>query len=269
MKIKIMSNSGDKYLICDFRGIFEPVSVQGLLQVYKNTNIVFLYDSKDFNGEIRVFHPSGRELETSAGAVLCTAIYLTEDGSIPDPKVFIKSHSMIHAAFIYPADYPDEGILIEMAAPKFHKSDFGADWDEPFMIDKPISLDSGIINLTCVFVGQPYAVLFCEDLQEFPLEKTAKELISMGMISSETNLIAAHVSGATEMEIRIYDYWQGEKPASRNGAAAAVAASILNKLTARNVTVVCSGGNFILHILSWNNHVMITGMCVTKEGLQC
>lgn len=259
MKIREMTNSGDKYLICDFRGIFEPVSLPGLLQTYKGMNIVFLYASGEADARIRVFHPSGREMETSAGAVLCTAVYLQENGDVVGPKVFIKSKSMLHTAFIYPEDYPEEGILMEMAAPRFHKNDFCADWKEPFMVDRQFILDNATVRLTCVFVGEPYAVLFCDDLSNFPLEETATELKAKDIISSKAGLIAAHVSGSVDMEIRIYDYLQGEKPASGNGAAAAVAAAILNKLTARNVTVVCKSGVFILHILSWTNHIMLTG----------
>ena len=259
MKIREMTNSGDKYLICDFREIFEPVSLQELLQTYQDINIVFLYASENADGEIRIFHPSGREMETSAGAILCTAVYLKESGDVTGPKVFIKSNSMIHTAFIYPEDYPEEGIIIEMAAPKFHKSDFCADWKEPFMVDEPFILDNTTVYLTCVFVGEPYAVLFCDDLFNFPLKEIAQELRAKNILPAQTSIVAAHVSGVTEMEIRVYNSFQGEKLASGNGAAAAVAAAILNKLTARNVTVVCNGGNFILHILSWTNHIMLTG----------
>ena len=259
MKIREMNNSGDKYLICDFRGIFEPVSLTGLLQTYKGMNIVFLYASGEADGRIRVFHPSGREMETSAGAILCTAIYLKENGDVAGPKVFIKSKSMLHIAFIYPEDYPEKGILMEMAAPRFHKNDFCADWKEPFMVDRQFILDNAIVRLTCVFVGEPYAVLFCDDLSNFPLEKTVQELQAKNILPPQTSVLAAHVSGSVDMEIRIYDYLQGEIPASGNGAAAAVAAAILNKLTARNVTVICKGGNFILHILATNNHMMLTG----------
>lgn len=259
MKLREMTNSGDKYLICDFREIFEPVSLLELLQTYQDMNIVFLYTSENADGEIRIFHPSGREMDTSAGAILCTAAYLKEEGDVTGPKVFIKSDSMIHTAFIYPDDYSEEGIIIEMAAPKFHKSDFCADWQENFMVDKPFILEDTTVRLTCVFVGEPYAVLFCDDLSDFYLKETVQKLQDPNILPPQTNIVAAHVSGATEMEIRIYDYLQGEKLASGNGAAAAVTAAILNKLTARNVTVVCSGGNFILHILSSTNHIMLTG----------
>ena len=263
-----MTNSGDKYLICDFRGIFEPVSLPGLLQTYKDMNIVFLYTSESADGKIRVFHPSGKEMETSAGAVLCTATYLQENGDVAGPKVFIQSKSMLHTAFIYPEDYPEEGILIEMAAPRFHKNDFRADWKENFMVDKPFTLDHATVCLTCVFVGESYAVLFCDELSNFPLKETVQELQAKNILPPQTSVIAAHVSGSVDMEIRIYDYLQGEKLASGNGAAAAAAAAILNKLTARNVTVVCNGGNFILHILSWTNHIMLTGK-VNIDGEIC
>lgn len=265
MKIREMTNSGDKYLICDFRGIFEPVSLPGLLQTYKDMNIVFLYTSEEADGRIRVFHPSGREMETSAGAILCTAIYLQENGDVAGPKVFIKSKSMLHTAFIYPENYPEEGILMEMAAPRFHKNDFCADWEENFMVDKQFTLNHATVRLTCVFVGEPYAVLFYDDLSSFPLKETVQELHAQNILPPQTSVIAAHVSGPVDMEIRIYDYLQGEKLASGNGAAAAVTAAILNKLTARNVTVTSKGGNFTLHILSWTNHIMLTGK-VNMEG---
>ena len=177
---------------------------------------------------------------------MCAAKYLHEESD--DEKILvIKTHDMVHSVYI-----PTQGMQKERR--------YTVELELFTSLENTILMENLTFNMTNVFIGRPYAVVFCDSLETFPLAQVANDLRVSRLITYDTDIVAAKVLNPNQIKIRIYNRMRGELYASGNAAVAVATVAFANRFTPDKVEVICTGGAYITSLSPKNdNQVKIVG----------
>jgi diaminopimelate epimerase len=110
-------------------------------------------------------------------------------------------------------------------------------------------------------MGNPHAVLFVDNVRDFPVTDYGPKIENHPLFPNRTNVQFVEILSDHEMRMRVWERGAGETPASGTGASGAVVASIIKRLVSRNVLVHLSGGDLMIEWAE-DNHVYMTGPAV-------
>ena len=113
--------------------------------------------------------------------------------------------------------------------------------------------------MTCVSMGNPHAVVFVDDVENFELEKYGPHFEKHERFPKRTNTEFVHVVSRTEAYMRVWERGSAETWACGTGTCATVMACILNGKTDNKVLVHLRGGDLTIEYDEKTNHVFMTG----------
>lgn len=113
---------------------------------------------------------------------------------------------------------------------------------------------------TCVSMGNPHAVTFVEDVDNFDVEKFGSIFETDKHFPKKANIEFVEVIDKKHLKMRVWERGTGETLACGTGTCATVAAAFINgKSDRNNIDVKLLGGNLQI---TWNekdNHIYMTG----------
>ena len=131
---------------------------------------------------------------------------------------------------------------------------------EPFerVIDYPLNVDSEIVNVTALQMGNPNCCVFVDDFDEIDWRRLGPLIENHRQFPERTNVIFIRVRDRGNIEERIWERGVGETESSGTCSCAAVVASTINGKTDRKVDVHAPGG---LIPIEWraDDEVVLTG----------
>jgi len=260
--------------------------------------MLLLFDSRDADFMMRIFNADGDEVEMCGNGIRCLAKYIWERnlsdknilsietlGGIIRPE---RSGDMVRVDMGEPVFEPEK-IPVKIGQKsrvKSQKSDFPLPTDNPptpplekggkggfakggrgGIIDYPLRIEDREFKITCVSMGNPHAVIFLENLSQFPVPYYGSLIENHFFFPKKTNVEFIEVLTPKEIKMRVWERGSGETMACGTGASAAAVASSIKGLTERNVTVHLIGGDLIIE-WAGNNHIYMTGPAVEVfEGI--
>ena len=114
------------------------------------------------------------------------------------------------------------------------------------------------LSLTCVSMGNPHAIGFVGDPDEYPVESVGPEIEKYGVFPEYTNVEFAHVQGDT-INMRVWERGCGETLACGTGACATAVAAHVTGRAGRKVKVKLRGGTLEIEWRESDGHVYLTG----------
>ena len=127
-------------------------------------------------------------------------------------------------------------------------------------VAEPFEVDGGLVEVTCVSMGNPHAVVVVPSVASAPLTALGPALGSHGAFPEGTNVEVIEVVARDVVRGRIWERGVGETLASGTGASAmAVAAAVLGHAE-RAVRVELAGG--VLHVDWTDEALLVTGPAV-------
>ncbi len=127
--------------------------------------------------------------------------------------------------------------------------------DADFAFDPPL-------RMTCVSMGNPHAVFFCEDADRIPLHEWGPRIEHDSMFPQRVNVHFVEVRSATHLRMRTWERGAGLTQACGTGAAAVCVAGVLTGRAKRALTVTLPGGDLQLAWDEVGGHVFKTGPAV-------
>ena len=112
-----------------------------------------------------------------------------------------------------------------------------------------------------VLVGNPHAVVFCANPDDYPLERLGPVLECHPALGKRSNVELVSVTGEDSLKIRVWERGSGITLACGTGACAAFAAARKAKLCSRLVTARLPGGELLLE--EKNGSIYLTGPATT------
>ena len=127
----------------------------------------------------------------------------------------------------------------------------------------PVTIDGQPYDITCVSMGNPHCVVFCDNVDGIELEKVGPLFEFNELFPERVNTEFVQVIDATTVKMRVWERGSGETWACGTGACAAAVASVLNGYCKQgeDVTVKLKGGELIIHYTE--DDVVMTGEAKT------
>jgi diaminopimelate epimerase len=113
--------------------------------------------------------------------------------------------------------------------------------------------------LTCVSMGNPHVVIYCDNVADVPLEKIGPILERHAWFPRRINVHYVQVHSAKEVTMRTWERGSGITMACGTGACAVAVAGVLTGKGGRKVLAHLPGGDLQLEWNEASNHVFMTG----------
>jgi diaminopimelate epimerase len=127
------------------------------------------------------------------------------------------------------------------------------------VVDLPIESGGRTFLATCVSMGNPHAVMFCDDLATVRLHEWGPRLEHHPAFPERVNAHWVQVERPDRVCMVTWERGSGVTQACGTGAAAVCVAGVLKGLTTRRITARLPGGELVLEWNADTNHVCMTG----------
>jgi len=210
--------------------------------------------SKIADFRMRIFNPDGSEVEMCGNGMRCFYKYLLDKGLTEKKEITVETL----AGIIKPSQH-GELISVDMGEPEFEGDKIPLKHSGT-ALDFPLDVGEKTVNVHCVSMGNPHAVVFVDNLDDCQVHEIGSIIEKHSFFPNRTNIEFVKVISTKEIHMRVWERGAGETMACGTGACAAAVAHMRRCGTHDAVTVRLRGGE--LDIV-WNKHVIMTGPAVT------
>ncbi|MDR1543083.1 MAG: diaminopimelate epimerase [Prevotellaceae bacterium] len=244
--------------------------------------LVLILPSEIADCKMRIFNADGSEAQMCGNAIRCVGKYLYETGIVPHCHCGLDQQSNVlqvetlsgiktlkivvspSLSRCAPSEIKTQTIenKVECVEVAMGKADFTAK-NVPILvksdtyINMPLDIDGEKYNITAVSTGNPHCVVFCENIDEIPIEIVGKKFEHHAFFSERVNTEFVQIIDKQTVKMRVWERGSGETMACGTGACASVAAAVKNSLLDfdTEICVKVLGGE--LFITCKNNFEMI------------
>ncbi|MEJ2705891.1 MAG: diaminopimelate epimerase [Sedimentisphaerales bacterium] len=206
--------------------------------------LILIEPSSKADAKMRIFNADGSEAEMCGNGIRCVAKY------VYDHKLARAGH-----AFAGPGGQPFPASL---STPK----DIPVNLPGEKVVEQPIDILGQQLLMTCVSMGNPHAVLFCDDVGAVELEKLGPAIENHSLFLNRTNVHFVQTDSPTEFTMRTWERGSGITMACGTGACAACVAGVLSGRQERTCTGHLPGGDLDLNWCDQDDCVYMSGPAV-------
>jgi diaminopimelate epimerase len=231
---------------------------------------------------MRIFNADGSEAEMCGNGIRCVAKYAYEHkladaggeisvpGQPPCPtSLNIETGSGVLTVGLDTDDQDKvQNVCVDMGQPLLSSRDIPVDLPTKEVIEQPMMFQSRAFVMTCVSMGNPHAVFFCNDLSAVDIGKFGPIIECHSIFPNRINVHFVQVNKPTEFTVRTWERGSGITMACGSGACACCVAGVLTGRMKRICTAHLPGGDLDLNWCENDNCVYMTGPAVEVfEGI--
>ncbi len=222
--------------------------------------------SPDADIQIRIFNPDGSEAEMCGNAIRCLGKYLYDRGKTEEQKLTVETiHAQIPTVLMV-RDGRVYRVKADMGEPILQRAKIPMQCapgeEENMVMNEKIYMDDHkTFEITAVSMGNPHAIIWVEDVDNFPVEKYGTIIENYSLFPNRVNVHFVQMVDEDHVKQRSWERGVGETLASGTGAAAAVVAGVLSGKIKRKSKVELPGGILEIYWSEKDNHVYMTGPC--------
>lgn len=250
-----MQATGDDYIIIDGRdgNIDCPESISiGICDRHFGIGadgLALIEKSEVADAKMRVFNRDGSEGSMGGNCIRSVGKYLYDHGIVPKTDITIETTSGIKSLTLY-----TRNDKVTLADVNIGKADLTAAavpviTDKDKLINSPITVAGSEYNVTCVSVGNPHCVVFCDSVDAVDLAMVGPQFENAPIFPERVNTEFVRVVNPTMLKIRVWERGSGETLACGTGACAAVVAAVENGFCRKgeDITVKVRGGDLTVN----------------------
>ena len=250
-----MQATGDDYIIIDGRdgNIDCPESISiGICDRHFGIGadgLALIEKSEVADAKMRVFNRDGSEGSMGGNCIRSVGKYLYDHGIVPKTDITIETSSGIKNLTLYTRNGK-----VTLADVNIGKADLTAAsvpviTDKDKLINSPITVAGNEYNVTCVSVGNPHCVVFCDSVDAVDLATVGPQFENAPIFPERVNTEFVRVVNPTMLKIRVWERGSGETLACGTGACAAVVAAVESGYCKKgeDITVKVRGGDLTVN----------------------
>ncbi|MBQ3847491.1 MAG: carbamoyl-phosphate synthase large subunit [Clostridia bacterium] len=224
--------------------------------------IVLMERSDDADVMMRSYNKDGSEGRMAGNNIRCVAKYVYDRGLVKGDTVRVETISGIHTLKVYTRNGKASSVSADMGMATFKSKEIPVLTDADEAVDISVIIGGKPYKVTCVNVGNPHCVVFCDSIDTLDLQKTGPEFENAEIFPERINTEFVRVINRTTLRMRVWERGNGETLACGTGACAAVAAAIKNGFCdeGRDITVKLAGGDLTVNCT--DERLTLTGATV-------
>ena len=229
--------------------------------------IVLIERSSVADAKMRSFNKDGSEGKMAGNNIRCVAKYLYDKGYIRSENMSVEVGGNVHRLKLYLRDGKVSSVTVDMGRASLLASDIPAVSDTETIINKPVKIGGADYSITCVSVGNPHCVVFCDAIDGLDLKETGPKFEYSELFPQRINTEFVRAVSKNYLRMRVWERGNGETLACGTGACAAVAAAVENGLcdSGTDVIVKLAGGSLTVNYTK--ERVLLTGdVVLVYEG---
>ena len=231
--------------------------------------IILICASDIADAKMRIFNADGSEGKMCGNGIRCVGKYLYDNGIVDKLHVDVETLSGIKKLELFPgSDGKIESVKVDMGKASLEPEALPVKWDGP-MIKGTVTVQGKPYQLTAVSMGNPHAVIFCEEIDGLKLEKIGPHFEHHDMFPEGVNTEFVRVIDDHTLQMRVWERGSGETFACGTGACAAAVAAAVNGYCKRDqeITVRLVGGDLFITYASDGTVFMRGGATKVFDGI--
>ncbi len=214
------------------------VGADGLILIDKS-------ETQDF--KMRIFNADGSEAEMCGNGIRCLAKYAFEKGLTDKAQFFVETLAGTKKAELELEHKKVVSVKVNMGCPEIDCIKYMIEIEEKQYYVYPVSL------------GNPHAVCFVKDVENFEVEKIGAILENYKYFPNKTNVEFVEIVDQHKMKVRVWERGVGETNACGTGACASCMIAIKEKFTENDITVDLKGGSLKIYFDKESQEMFLEG----------
>lgn len=278
MRFTKMHGLGNDYVYVDCFSQKIPADPAALAQQIADRHfgvggdgLILICPSERADARMRMFNADGSESEMCGNGVRCVAKFVYDHGIAKKETLQIETGRGVLTLALEIDGQHAHRIRVDMGEPILDAAQIPTTLPGPRVINVPLRPEShqawfkdcGVDpRITCVSMGNPHVVIFCDDVAKIPLEQIGPLLENDPWFPRRINVHFVQVHSAGEVTMRTWERGSGITLACGTGACSVCVAGVLTERTARQITAHLPGGDLLLDWSESDQHVYMTGPAV-------
>ena len=235
--------------------------------------LILICPSQKADVRMHIFNADGSEAEMCGNGLRCLAKYVYEHklaepggpflvpGQPPCPASLNveTGRGVVTVGIMTDNNDKVEKICVNMGQPILTPKDIPVNLEAEKVINQPIEVLGQKLLMTCVSMGNPHVVFFCDDVESIELEKLGPAIENHSLFPNRTNVHFVHVDNTGEFTMRTWERGSGVTLACGSGACACCTALVLTSRGKRLCTGHLPGGDLDLNWCEDDNCIYMTG----------
>jgi len=288
MKFTKMHGLGNDYVYvnCFEENVENPTALAPIIsdrhRGVGGDGLILIAPSQTTDARMRIFNADGSEAEMCGNGIRCVAKYLydhklanagdafTLPGRPPFPaSLKIETGNGILTVGL-DIDERDKvrKVCVNMGRPILSPKDIPVNLTGETIVEHPIEVLGHELLMTCVSMGNPHAVFFCDDVSAFELGTLGPAIENHKLFPNRINVHFVQIDNPTAFTMRTWERGSGITMACGTGACASGVAGVLAGRQKRACTGHLPGGDLDLNWCQQDDCVYMTGPAVEVfEGI--
>lgn len=186
---------------------------------------------------MRMFNADGSEAETCGNGIRCFAKYVFERGMTDKTELVIDTLAGPNAVVLKVDNGVVASVRSNMGEPRFDRVEIPMAGPPGRVIEEPLDLPGESLEVTCVNIGNPHAVIFVEDAAAAPVSEVGPKVENHPAFPQRTNVEFVSIEDRKNIVMRIWERGSGITMASGSGSCGAALASMITDRVDRRVNV--------------------------------
>ena len=219
--------------------------------------IVLMEKSDIADAKIKMYNADGSEGTMAGNGLRSMGKYLYDNGIVKKDVMTIETAKGIKTVELHILGGKANSATVDMGKASLDASALNLGVDTA--VDHPITIDGQEYKVTCVDVGNPHCVVFCDRVDRVKVKEIGPKFEHAEYFPDRVNTEFVRVVNPTTIKMRVWERGSGETMACGTGACAAVVAAVANGLCAKDtdITVKVRGGDLIVNYT--DERITLTG----------
>ena len=224
--------------------------------------VVLIVRSETADAGMRIFNLDGSEGAMAGNSIRCVAKYLYDNGIVKKQNMKIETRSGIRELAVSTINKKVSTVKVNMGRAELHPEKIPVNLSGASVIARHVKIGGSVYEITCISMGNPHAVVFCESVDKIELSKAGPLFENDPLFPDRVNVEFVEIMDANHLKIRVWERGSGETQACGTGACAAAAAAVLNGYSEKGADIKAQLPGGELFINYTNEVVFLTGDCV-------
>jgi diaminopimelate epimerase len=223
--------------------------------------LILICPSEQGDFRMRMFNADGSEGAMCGNGIRCVAKFVYDKGLTNKTRIAVETLGGMKYLDLTVEEGKVSKVRVDMGAPILEAERIPVQGLGDQVVGRSVHVAGQDWDMTCVSMGNPHAVVWCEDVKGLDIEKIGPQFERHPMFPDRVNTEFVRVLDRSNVEMRVWERGSGETLACGTGACAVAVACFLNGRTERKVTVHLLGGDLDIEVTEGS--VFMTGPATT------